>query len=345
MSVPNAPYVFKPESTNQTLEFAWNTPYDGGSPITNYRLQLNGGAYFYTTGNYYLVSGLTNGTTYYTTIEAENEFGWGPPASFTPFEPGSSRPNPPSTATVSVVGAGSALVSWTPPSVLPDAPIQWYPIYSQSTNPADPVISVTGDAWSQSNYVISGLNSNSQYNFSVYAVNCPGWSAPTITNNIRFYQNGLYFSIYSGYFNDDVNWFTGRASTNAGVASTFTNINTGTAGIIPVNGGDNYSVQWLGFFKPIVSGSHTFYTVSDDASYVWIGSNALSGFTTANALVNNGGAHAPQERSGTISLTAGEYYNMRVQFGEATGGDDISISVLPPSGTRIYNLGGYVYYL
>ena len=60
-------------------------------------------------------------------------------------------------------------------------------------------------------------------------------------------------------------------------------------------------------------------TISDDASYVWVGDVAKSGYTTGNALVNNGGLHGSVTQTGTISLTAGVYYPIRIQYGNNTG--------------------------
>ena len=53
-----------------------------------------------------------------------------------------------------------------------------------------------------------------------------------------------------------------------------------------------YSVEWTGVFYAPVSGTYTFYLASDDSSYLWLGDNALSGYTISNCLVNsayNGG--------------------------------------------------------
>ena len=146
-----------------------------------------------------------------------------------------------------------------------------------------------------------------------------------------------------GYFADDPTWFDSRTENySAGLVTNFTNINTATGGIVPTDGSwDMYSVEWFGYFYATVTGTYTFYTASDDASYLWVGASALSGYTTSNSLINGGGA---VERSGTISLTAGTYYPIRFQFGESTGGDVYNLSFSAPGITRTYNLAGYVYY-
>lgn len=149
-----------------------------------------------------------------------------------------------------------------------------------------------------------------------------------------------------GYFADDTTWFDSRTENYpAGLVTNFTNINTATGGIVPANSSwFTYSVEWFGYFYATVTGTYTFFTNTDDASYLWVGASALSGYTTGNCLVNNGGIHVVQERSGTISLTAGTYYPIRFQFGQNTAGDGCALSFSAPGITRTYNLAGYVYY-
>lgn len=76
----------------------------------------------------------------------------------------------------------------------------------------------------------------------------------------------------------------------------------------------------LGYFKPLVSGVHNFSTISDDMSYLWIGDEALAGYTPDNALIDNGGPHGNNYVGATISLTAGQYYPIRVLYGNVAGG-------------------------
>jgi hypothetical protein len=149
-----------------------------------------------------------------------------------------------------------------------------------------------------------------------------------------------------GYFADDPTWFDSRTENYpAGLVTNFTNINTATGGIVPADSSwFTYSVEWFGYFYATVTGTYTFYTNTDDASYLWVGANALSGYTTGNCLVNNGGIHAVQERSGTMSLTAGTYYPIRFQFGQNIGPDGCALSFSAPGIARTYNLTGYVYY-
>jgi hypothetical protein len=149
--------------------------------------------------------------------------------------------------------------------------------------------------------------------------------------------NGLYGKRYLSYFDDDVNWF--NTADLDGDVNQLTEINGFTSD------DDYYSWQWLGYFKASSTENYTFYTASDDASYVWIGANALAGFTTANANVNNGGLHGPDEvQSSPISLTAGVYYPIRIQFGENEQGDELSFSFSTPTISKTTNGLGYYYY-
>jgi hypothetical protein len=167
--------------------------------------------------------------------------------------------------------------------------------------------------------------------------------------------NGLYGKRYLGYCGgtgplgvDDPNWFA--TATLHGDVNQLTTFNRFSSSP-DRNSESTYSWQWLGYFLASTNEDYTFYTNSDDESYLWIGSNATAGFTTANATVNNGTPHALQERSGSVSLIAGIYYPIRIQFGEAYGGDEISVSFTTPTigrlnnGTTNYSNGlGYFYY-
>jgi hypothetical protein len=100
-----------------------------------------------------------------------------------------------------------------------------------------------------------------------------------------------------------------------------------------------------GYFLATSSGTWGFSTVSDDGSFLWVGDAARSGFTTANAVVSNGGAHGAEERTGSVVLTAGVYYPLRIQFGELGGGATMRVSFLPPgSATWLADGAGHFFY-
>jgi hypothetical protein len=157
------------------------------------------------------------------------------------------------------------------------------------------------------------------------------------------YLAGLYKTTYSGYFADNVSFFATATPASVG-GNPATSVQTTSIFEPATDDGSNFSCQWLGYFKPTTSETYTFFTSSDDASYVWVGSNAVSGFTTVNSTVNNGGLHGNTERSGTIALTAGIYYPIRIQFGELNGGDVMTFNYSTPTISKTTTVTGLVFY-
>ena len=165
------------------------------------------------------------------------------------------------------------------------------------------------------------------------------------------YTAGLYKTTYAGYFGsisgnaslDNVNFFA-TATSQAFGSNPEKSVQTTAISEAGTDDGSLFSCQWLGYFKPNTSETYTFFTSSDDASYMWIGSSATTGFSTANATVNNGGLHGTTEKSGSIALTAGTYYPVRIQFGENGGGDVLTFSYSTPTITKTTNVTGLVFY-
>ena len=148
---------------------------------------------------------------------------------------------------------------------------------------------------------------------------------------------GLYRTTFSGYFNDVPSWFATATSTATLVQTTI--IEESSA-----DNGENFSMQWLGYFVPTTTETYTFFLSSDDASFMWIGANAVSGFTTANATVNNAGLHGPVETSGSVSLIANTSYPIRIQYGENGGGDVMTFNHSTATIGKTTNVTGKVFY-
>ena len=120
---------------------------------------------------------------------------------------------------------------------------------------------------------------------------------------------------YELYFNDTPSFFATAALKAA--PNDYNGTDTTIAEPSLLN---NTSIEYKGYFLATYTGTHTFYLASDDGSWMWIGPTALTGFTTTNALVKNGGLHAVVEVNSTISLVAGTYYPIRIQFGNGPSG-------------------------
>jgi hypothetical protein len=74
---------------------------------------------------------------------------------------------------------------------------------------------------------------------------------------------------------------------------------------------NTFSARWTGQVQAKVTGTHTFYTVSDDGVRLWV--NGV-------LVIDNWTDHPPVENSGTISLTAGQFYDIKMEFYENIGG-------------------------
>ena len=57
--------------------------------------------------------------------------------------------------------------------------------------------------------------------------------------------------------------------------------------------------------------------------FLLLASSTVAQTTLISSTVNNGGLHGTLEKFGSIALTAGTYYPIRIQFGEIGGGDVI----------------------
>ncbi len=108
-------------------------------------------------------------------------------------------------------------------------------------------------------------------------------------------------------------YFTGTTLTTKVLTRTDANVdfNWGTAAPAAGVPADNYSVRWTGQVSPRFTGSTTFYTVSDDGVRLWV---------NGQQLVNNWTNHGATENSGSITLSAGQKYDIKLEYYEATGG-------------------------
>ena len=77
---------------------------------------------------------------------------------------------------------------------------------------------------------------------------------------------------------------------------------------------DTFSARWVGSVQPAATGTYTFFTESDDGVRLWV---------NGQQVVNNWTDHARTENSGTIGLTGGVRYAIRMEFYER-GGDAVA---------------------
>jgi hypothetical protein len=70
---------------------------------------------------------------------------------------------------------------------------------------------------------------------------------------------------------------------------------------------DTFSVRWAAQVQPRYSETYTFYTTSDDGVRLWVNDQRL---------IDNWTGHSPTENSGTITLTAGQKYDIKMEYYE-----------------------------
>lgn len=115
-------------------------------------------------------------------------------------------------------------------------------------------------------------------------------------------QTGIRKVTYTGYHEDNV------AFTDTATATASTTANNFTIASIA----ETTTVLYTGYLLGTYTGNWTFTLTGDDSSYLWIGANAVSGYTTVNRT-----AFANYNTVGTVTvaITAGEYYPIRLLYG------------------------------
>jgi len=135
---------------------------------------------------------------------------------------------------------------------------------------------------------------------------------------------------YSGDWAGTVSFFNTATSTGNNVATNFTIASEPT----------NTSEQYFGLLLADYTGTWTFTMNSDDLASLWIGDTAAFGYTTGNALVSTNNNTA----SGTINLVAGQYYPIRVMYGNGGGPGSLGLTYSHTGQTASSDYTGKLFY-
>jgi len=152
---------------------------------------------------------------------------------------------------------------------------------------------------------------------------------------------GLFFRVVPHYFAGDVKYFITAQTTQSGISNNFTSIRSATNGSAP---SVDYSVEWTGYFIPTQSGIWEFNTTSDDASYLWVGDNAINDYSAKNSLVNNKNLHGMVQINSSANFIQNKLYPIRIQFGQNYGGYEFVLSVTAPDRTKVNVNNGNIFF-
>jgi glucose/arabinose dehydrogenase len=164
-----------------------------------------------------------------------------------------------------------------------------------TSNQQNPVHTFTQNGAYNIRLSITGSNgtANKQKNAYIVVGNVPG-------------------GLRSDYY-DDLN-FTGNLITR--IDSTI-NFNWNNGSPDPSMGADNFTVRWTGGIQTGFSETYTFYTYTDDGVRLWIDDQLL---------IDKWIDQSPREWSGQKLLTAGQRYNIKMEFYERGGGAVATLS-------------------
>ena len=85
---------------------------------------------------------------------------------------------------------------------------------------------------------------------------------------------------------------------------------------------DNFSIRWTGKIEAPATGNYTFTTISDDGIRLWV---------NGSLIIDNWTGHAPTiNNSQSVALTAGQKYDIRMEYYEGPGGAAIRLSWMYP---------------
>jgi hypothetical protein len=107
-------------------------------------------------------------------------------------------------------------------------------------------------------------------------------------------------------------YFSGTTLTGTSVSriDPTLNFNWGTGAPAAGIGADLFSARWTGRVLAVESGTYTFRTYSDDGVRLWV---------NGQLLIDNWTDHAATYNTATITLVAGQHYDIKLEYYENTG--------------------------
>ena len=159
---------------------------------------------------------------------------------------------------------------------------------------------------------------------------------PTTTVKAEDLRPGLLKAEYVGYHEDDLSWFKSKSPWNTSVVTSID---------LQTHQGENFSIQWTGYFIPNETGKWNITSTSDDGSGVWIGESAIDQVPQSIAILSAPGIHGPYTISKQKYFEKGNLYPIRILFGDKTNWAQMTLLMQSPSSpTPIVELQGLVWH-
>lgn len=167
----------RPVCRPSTIQFWWEA--NPSTIASNFRLVCDGinGISTFTQLNTFQITGLNDGSTYSNFVSALNNTGESDPSFFRTVQPGL-KPDPPINPNIITTSSNSALISWSPPPILPSATIKWYLVKDLNTNMRYNTIGIN-------NSINIRDLSPGPHQFTIAAINDPGYSTRISTTTIN----------------------------------------------------------------------------------------------------------------------------------------------------------------
>jgi len=261
-------------------------------------------------------------------------------------------------ATITSGNISSYSNTGTTSPLYPDSVLRTNNYFAKSNWVIDPYFNGNIDAFYFFNSCLTGAQISTLYSYTDtnVAINSP-ITDYNINNNTLIFAPGtiviyggslitftkntasLLYTVYADYHNENNLYditFNSQIATSTGSVTT---ISTSSTITFPTNTTNItvFTVIWTGYFYATTSGIWTFNLTCVNGGYVWLGANAIENYTASNALINNGGTHASTSIDKTVVLMGGQYYPIRIMYGNKVNNTgSISFSwKLPGSSTAI----------
>lgn len=226
-------------------------------------------------------------------------------------------PTVPERLRASAVSANQITLTWNASS--DNTGVAGYRIYRNGV--------LAGTVNNTTTFTDTGLAANTTYTYQVAAFDAEGNSsnksssaaATTRTSTPQVplgTGNGLKGEYYDNI--DFTNLIKERVDENI-------NFNWWKNAPIPSMGADEFSVRWTGQIQPLYSETYTFTTVSDDGARLWI---------NGTRIIDDWREHSSAESSGTITLTAGQKYDIKYEYFDKTNEAEAKLFWSSPSQTK-----------